>query len=195
MTISRKEQILENLINSAPFEGWNDKTLEKAAKEVTGDEKYAYIDFPEGISEAANYFIEINDGEMEKALSSMSITQLRIRDRIKAIVMVRLLQYEKHKEAVRKLVAFYALPQNAGKALTNISNTVSKMWYAAGDTSSDFNYYTKRMLLAGVYTSTLLYWLSDESDNYKETEKFLARRIENVMSIQQLKKKAREIFA
>lgn len=36
---------------------------------------------------------------------------------------------------------------------------VDDIWYWAGDRSTDFNWYTKRALLAGIYTSTgLLIW-------------------------------------
>jgi ubiquinone biosynthesis protein COQ9 len=61
------------------------------------------------------------------------------------------------------------------------------MWYAAGDTSTDFNFYTKRATLAGVYSSTLLYWLNDRSPGSEATWGFLDRRIDDVMKIEKLK--------
>ena len=61
------------------------------------------------------------------------------------------------------------------------------MWYAAGDTSTDFNFYTKRATLAGVYSSTLLYWLNDRSPGGEATWGFLDRRIDDVMKIEKLK--------
>ena len=45
--------------------------------------------------------------------------------------------------------------------------TVDAMWRAAGDTSTDFNFYTKRGILAGVYGSTAMRWFNDTSDGRK----------------------------
>ena len=60
----------------------------------------------------------------------------------------------------------------------------SAIWYAVGDYSTDWNYYSKRAILASVYGSTLMYWLSDKGDDsgdYPETWAFLDRRIDNVL--------------
>ena len=61
------------------------------------------------------------------------------------------------------------------------------MWRAVGDTSTDFNFYTKRGILAGVYSATLLRWFTDQSADESETSKFLADRIENVMTFEKVK--------
>ena len=66
-------------------------------------------------------------------------------------------------------LALLSLPFNAGLALKLLYKTVDAMWYAAGDTSTDFNFYTKRATLAGVYSSTLLYWLNDRSPGSEAT--------------------------
>jgi ubiquinone biosynthesis protein COQ9 len=68
------------------------------------------------------------------------------------------------------------------------------MWRAIGDTSTDFNFYTKRGILAAVYSSTLLRWFSDSSIDGAPTEQFLADRIENVMQFEKIKAKAKEAF-
>jgi ubiquinone biosynthesis protein COQ9 len=65
------------------------------------------------------------------------------------------------------------------------------MWYAAGDKSTDFNFYTKRATLAGVYSATLLYWLNDRSAGSEATWAFLDRRIDNVMAFEKLKSQVR----
>jgi ubiquinone biosynthesis protein COQ9 len=91
---------------------------------------------------------------------------------------------------VRRLLAFLVLPHHAGLALQATGRTTSAIWYAAGDESADFSFYTKRGLLAPVLVSTTLYWLSDEGDgagDYPETWKFLDRRIGDVLKILPLK--------
>jgi ubiquinone biosynthesis protein COQ9 len=112
---------------------------------------------------------------------------MKIRARITHALRLRLELQTKHREAVRKLVSFYALPHHAHHSLRACYATVDNIWHAIGDTSTDFNFYTKRLTLAAVYSSTLLIWLSDESLGQQATWDFLDRRIENVMQIEKAK--------
>ena len=104
-------------------------------------------------------------------------------DRVATAVRVRLEALGPHREAVSRGLAFLALPHNAALGTRCLYRTVDAIWYAAGDTATDYNFYTKRLLLAGVYTSTLLFWLNDRSEGYAQTWAFLDRRIGEVMRI------------
>src|SRR4029077_14179482 len=95
------------------------------------------------------------------------------------------------REAARRALALLALPLNAGLGLKLLYRTVDAMWYAAGDTSADFNFYTKRAILAGVYSSTLLYWLNDRAEGSEATWSFLDRRIDDVMKFEKFKDRVR----
>ena len=66
------------------------------------------------------------------------------------------------------------------------------MWRAVGDTSTDFNFYSKRAILAGVYSSTMMRWFTDQSAGESETHAFLDARIENVMQFEKFKAQVRE---
>lgn len=189
-----KEEILSNLLKECVFDGWTNKTLEKSAEKSGLNKDYAHVAFPDGALGAALFYIAGIDDEMEKNYKKQKADKLKIREKIAMAVTTRLKLYAKNREAVRKIVAFMSLPQNAGAAVKSLSETVSKMWYLAGDNSTDYNYYTKRFLLGGVYSSTLLYWLNDKSENYADTEAFLMRRIEDVMQIQKLRGKAESFF-
>jgi ubiquinone biosynthesis protein COQ9 len=132
------------------------------------------------------------DDALEKALGKHKLKDMKIRDRIKTAVLTRLQLNEPHKEVVRRTVGYLALPPNAPLSAKCLWRTVDLMWRMAGDTSTDYNYYTKRMILGGVYSTTLITWLNDSSENHVETEAFLNRRIENVMEFEKLKAKVRE---
>ena len=82
-----------------------------------------------------------------------------------------------------------ALPHHIGKASQLLYATVNAIWYYAGDTSTDYNFYTKRALLAWVYSSTFLYWLQDDSEDHHKTWMFLDRRIEEVLTLPKLPKR------
>src|SRR6185312_15228448 len=65
----------------------------------------------------------------------------------------------------------------AAPAARLIYETVDGIWYAAGDTATDFSFYTKRAILAGIYSAALLYWLDDRSEDFSETRAFIDRRL------------------
>ena len=112
---------------------------------------------------------------------------MKIREKIRALVWHRLEIMGPAREAVRRALAILAMPQNLPLALRISWRTADLMWRIAGDTSTDFNHYTKRMTLGAVYGSTLLVWLDDQSEGWSETAAFLDRRIDDVMQFEKLK--------
>jgi ubiquinone biosynthesis protein COQ9 len=112
---------------------------------------------------------------------------MKIREKIRSLVWRRLEIQAPAREALRRALAILAMPQNVPLALRISWRTADLMWRIAGDTSTDFNHYTKRMTLAAVYGSTLVAWLDDQSDGFAETAAFLDRRIDDVMQIEKWK--------
>lgn len=188
-----QNQILDAALPAIVFDGWTLATLEKAAESnglTAFDVKRA---FPNGVADAIAYFSARADEEMLATLTAeYDLPKMKIRERIASAVMVRLRANSHHREAVRRALGYYAMPWNAPAGLQALYATVDAMWRAAGDTSTDYNFYSKRALLAGVFTSTVHVWLDDTSDDLSDTEAFLRRRIENVMEIEKLKAKARD---
>lgn len=183
--------LLEAALSMVPFEGWNIRTLEKAAHQSGYDAGALERAFPNGVEDMLAYFSQEMDRRMLEKLAEQDLPAMKIRQRIAAAVRARLEALEPYKEAERRAIAYFAaLPTRAPQSLNQLWRTVDEMWHAAGDTSTDFNYYTKRWLLSKVWTTTLLYWLSDTSEGHADTWAFLDRRIENVMQIQKWKAKA-----
>ncbi len=191
---NKKDLILKEALKIVPFDGWSQKTLAAAARDAGLEPGYEEIAFPQGISELVAYFLAHLDEEMANRLNDENIISLKVRERVTKAVKTRLLVAEKYKLAIHKTVAFFAMPQNSIQATKSLWHTVDKIWYIAGDKSADFNHYTKRIMLAGVYSSTLLYWLADKSDDHSKTWEFLDRRIGNVMQINTLKDKVSRLW-
>lgn len=188
-----QSKILDAALPAVAFDGWTLGTLEAAAKSVgltPFDVKRA---FPGGVVEAINLFAERANEQMLAALPADYAT-LKIRERIAVAVMTRLRQQLPHREAVRRSIAVYAMPWNAFEGMKQNYALVDAIWRAAGDTSTDYNFYTKRLILGKVYATTLSVWLDDQTPNLAETEAFLRRRIENVMQFEKFKAKTKEQF-
>jgi ubiquinone biosynthesis protein COQ9 len=135
------------------------------------------------------------DVEMEKRLAKAKLPALKIRERIIKAVETRLDIVRPNKDAARRASAFLTLPPHAALGARLLYRSVDSMWRTAGDTSTDFNFYTKRAILAGVYTSTLVRWFNDDSADESVTREFLAARIENVMQFEKFKAEMKERFA
>lgn len=186
-----RRDLLAAALTHVPFDGWSEVSLRKAAEDCGVDIGQAHLAFPR-ITDLVCAFIQMADQAMLANLETQDLPSMRVRERIAAAVQARIEAVMQYREAERRAVAFMALPGNAVEGLKSLQNTVDLMWRAAGDTSTDFNFYTKRFILAGVYTSTLLYWLSDVSEDYAETWSFLDRRIDDVMKIEKCKAEFRE---
>jgi ubiquinone biosynthesis protein COQ9 len=191
----KQQEILKEALELVPFDGWTNATLHVASAHAGFEPEYAQIAFAGGVSELVDFFLRELDEQMAEELKTPEFTTMRIRDKIELAIKTRLQIAEKHKGVIRKTASFYANPFHAIHAAPSLYKTVDAIWYAAGDTSSDFNFYTKRTSLAGVYSSTLLYWLKDRSPDHQKTWEFLSRRIDNVMQINKIKAKTSGVFS
>lgn len=190
-----QQKILAAALPHVVFDGWTMATLERGAREAGLATAEAQQAFPGGVMEAIEAHSHASDEAMIDTLrNDYSLATMKVRERIATCVMVRLRRATPEREAVRRALAHVMLPWNAPKGLAMLHRTVDAMWREAGDTSTDWNYYSKRMLLGKVYMTTLYAWLDDESHDLRDTEAFLARRIESVMQIEKAKGKARQAY-
>jgi ubiquinone biosynthesis protein COQ9 len=129
---------------------------------------------------------------MERRMKDGKIDALSIREKIALAVKLRIAVMRPHKEAARRAAAFLTLPMHAALGAKLLYRASDSVWRAIGDTSTDFNFYTKRGILSGLLSATMFRWFNDTSENDKATMDFLQARIENVMQMETLKSKMRE---
>ena len=171
----------------AVFDGWTEKAVDSAAAELGIDQAQARLAFPKDAPHMIDAWIEGVDAAMTAHFTPDVVSAMRVSQRIRAMIWFRLETTGPAREAVRSALSILAMPQNAALGLRTGWNSADLMWRMAGDTSTDFNHYTKRMTLGAVYGSTLLVWLDDESEGWSETAAFLDRRIEGVMKFEKAK--------
>ena len=181
-----RDAIMDAAIAHVPFDGWGREAAIRGAEDIGLDAAAAMRAFPDGARDMIAWHLRMADRRMAEALAEMDLASMKIRERIATAVRVRLEQNAQHREAIRKAMAFLALPQNAPMAAQALYRTVDEMWFQAGDTATDWNFYSKRALLAGVYSSTVLFWLNDKSEGFRDTWAFLDRRIADVMKVPKL---------
>ncbi|MSO89277.1 MAG: COQ9 family protein [Rhodospirillaceae bacterium] len=175
--------VLDAALVHVPFEGWTETALIAGARDAGFDAAMALRVFPGGVNEAIEWMSLRADRRAMAALEARDLSKMRVRDRVTLAVRTRIEMEGPHREAARRTLTILAAPMNAPLGLKLLFRTVDALWYAAGDTATDFNFYTKRALLAGVYAATSLYWLDDRSENSAESWAFLDRRIGEVMQV------------
>lgn len=182
-----KQAILNESMKLIPFEGWSITAMREASIACNLDENFHKILFPLGPIELFTFFIEQLDFEMKKELEKLPLKEMKVKEKIFQAIRIRLSLSLPYKFALKRAISFLLLPQNLTQSCKLNWRTADVIWAAIGDTSTDFNYYTKRAILGAVYSSTLLFWVNDHSENQVKTEEFLRRRIDNALSIGKIK--------
>lgn len=172
------------------FDGWSEATFRAAVGDIGMDVDPARLVCPRGSVDLAVAYHRSGDAAMFEALAAAGLADMKIRERVSFAVHARLDAGDK--ETVRRGAALFALPQHAPEGAALIWGTADAIWTALGDNSEDVNWYTKRATLAGVYASTVLFWLGDHSPDDQATWEFLDRRIEDVMQIEKIKAQVRD---
>ena len=172
---------------NAAFDGWTPEAVAMAATSAEIDPDIARLAFKGGAMDMIDAWIAWTDAEMARQLPPEKLDAMKIREKIQAMIEARLAVAAPDKEALRRAMAVQAMPQNLPRTAKIAWRTADRMWRMAGDTATDYNHYTKRAILTGVYGSTLAVFLDDDSEDYAETRAFLARRIENVMQFEKAK--------
>ena len=172
---------------NAVFDGWTRVAVDSAAAQLKVDPAQARLAFPKDPAGMVDAYIQGVDREMEKRLPPENLAGMKIREKIRTLVWTRLQIMGGAREAVRNALSILAMPQNVPLGMRIGWRSADLMWRLAGDTSTDFNHYTKRMTLGAVYASTLLAWLDDDSGGWSDTADFLDRRIDNVMQFEKWK--------
>ncbi|HYG28584.1 MAG TPA: COQ9 family protein [Allosphingosinicella sp.] len=171
----------------AAFDGWSDEALAMAARELGVPAARARIVFPAGPVQMIDAWFDSIDVAMLEAFPPERIAAMKIRERIRELVLFRFQRMLPHREALRRAFAILAQPQNVPAAAKLAWRAADRMWRVAGDLATDYNYYTKRALLTGVYGSTSLVFVDDSSEDLADTRAFLGRRIDDVMRIEKVK--------
>ena len=172
---------------NAVFDGWGHAAVDAAADQLGIDRAQARLAMPKTQAGLIDIYVQAVDRALDAYFTEERLAGLKIREKIRQLVWQRLEIMGPAREAVRRALAILAMPQNVPLGVRISWRSVDQMWRIVGDTSTDFNHYTKRMTLGAVYASTLLVWLDDNSDGWSETASFLDRRIDDVMKFEKWK--------
>jgi ubiquinone biosynthesis protein COQ9 len=174
---------LSAALKHIPSTGWVDSAITKAAATLGVDNALIPFVFPNGVNDLVQMFHNMVEAETEARIRANHLfPALKIRQKIAFGVKTRLQILAPHRDSVRRLYGWAAMPANTPPALRLLWASADRLWWLAGDTATDYNHYTKRLLLAQLMERTQLFWLNDTSKSHTDTWMYLDERIENVLS-------------
>ena len=185
------EKLVLGMLLNIPFDGLQWEALYRAAEDLkiyknplTNENKIELKNFFENdLVNTIKAFNDYLDDKMEDSFSKTKKNKQRTPEKIKSLILSRISASLDFKDGIVSSLGFMSLPQNSKPSLKMLYNTCDRIWRVSGDQSTDFSFYTKRLILSGVYSSTLMYWIQDDTGDLKNTEDFLNRRLEDVSKI------------
>jgi ubiquinone biosynthesis protein COQ9 len=185
-----RDAALRATLPHVPRLGWTAAALRAGLADLGEPPEAVEWLFPGGPIEAVEAWCDLADREMEAAARAENLVALRIPDRIRRVLLLRLEQAEPHREAVRRALALQSLPWHLPSALRTVARTADAIWAAAGDTAADLSWVTRRATVSAVYGATLAFWLTDHEPGFPATRAFLDRRLADLARLQRPRKAA-----
>lgn len=190
-----RDAAIDALLPLIPFEGWTLAALRHGLRDAGLEAEDADLLFPGGTLDMIEAHSDLADRRMAAAVDDPEFVAQRLPAKVRGLIAVRLEQSEGDRDAIRRALGILALPRNTMLAAALVGRTVDTIWYAAGDRSADFSWYTKRAILAAVYGTTLLYWLRDYGEDDAATLEFLDRRLAGVGRFGKAKARVQQALA
>ena len=191
--ILKRKEILKISKKYIVRDGWNEGLFESISKNSKFNIKEILILFPEGYLSLLKFYLKELDTHMVLNAKNINLIRMKTHIRIREIILLKLKNNQDEKNVIKRTYYTLLLPHHSKLALKSLYNTVDQIWFIAGDKSTDFNFYSKRFILATIYSSVILYWINNQ--DFKKTTKFLDKQIRKGSKITQTKNKVKNIFS
>ena len=181
----KKEDILKKVKKIVSIEGWSSDIFLKLQKQNIKKSDLFYF-YPDGYKNLLEYALQDINEKLENKLKKINLINFPINKRIKKILLLRFDILNEDKEFYKKTFNHLLLPTNNNISKKSLYNSVNIMWYLAGDNSTDFNFYTKRLILSGIYINALFVFFSKDM---KYVEKNLDKNLKKISKIPKIKER------
>ncbi|KAK3058366.1 Ubiquinone biosynthesis protein coq9, mitochondrial [Extremus antarcticus] len=175
--------ILSSALAHVPIHGFTQEALTLGAKDA------GYLDissnlFPKGTFDLVKYHlvsqrlglkdrIQFPDENFGVGRKVRNLILERLRANVDTGIVTRW----------QEALAIMSLAENIPASLRELGALADEMWFLAGDTAVDASWYTKRASLSGIYAAAEIYQTTDQSTEYRDTEQFLDRRLEELRTV------------
>ena len=180
-----KDKLLKNLLSNV--EQLNFSRI-KDLDFVRKDKQLRYFDDKEISIMIIEYFLEQNKASIQKQSAKVKKIN-RTTLKIHSLLSHQLHKDLKHKDFFKKVFMFLSLEKNFPTILDYFFSMSSNMWSIAGDTSTDINYYSKRVILCKVYSKIFIKLITVHNYDASMIEEDIHNELNKVKKFNELKSK------
>ena len=167
--------------------GLNKNSLENISKRYGLNINEIELLFPEGNIDLIKFTLEQLNKELEEYCKKIDLIRLPVHKRIKKVLLSKISLMNKNKLFYRSIFLNLLIPKKNFSLSNQLYNSVDQIWFIAGDSSTDFNFYTKRLILSGIYSRVILFFFNN--NNQEELENVLDESLKRVSKIPEIKSK------
>ena len=167
--------------------GLNKNSLENISKRYGLNINEIELLFPEGNIDLIKFTFEQLNKELEEYCKKIDLIRLPVHKRIKKVLLSKISLMNKNKLFYRSIFLNLLIPKKNFSLSNQLYNSVDQIWFIAGDSSTDFNFYTKRLILSGIYSRVILFFFNN--NNQEELENILDESLKRVSKIPEIKSK------
>lgn len=167
--------------------GFTQNILANISKKYGLDINETELLFPEGNNDLIKFALEQLNSELEEYCRKIDLIRLPTHKRIKKVLLSKVALMNKNKLFYRSIFLNLLIPKKNFSLSSQLYNSVDQIWFIAGDSSTDFNFYTKRLILSIIYSRVMLFFFNN--NNQEELENILDESLQRVSKIPEIKSK------
>ena len=185
--LKKRSEVLEYAKVLTSKKGLTQNILKDISVQYELDLNELELLFPEGNSDLIKFALKQLNNELEDYCKKIDLIRLPVHKRVRKILLSKIYLMNKYKSFYKNIFINLFIPKKNLSLPSQLYNSVDQIWFIAGDSSVDFNFYTKRLILSGIYSRVMLFFLNN--DNQGELESLLDDNLKRVSKIPEIKSK------
>ena len=185
--LKKRQEVLKFAKAFVSEKGLTKNCLENISKKYRLNTDETDLLFPQGNIDLIKFALEQLNNDLEVYCRQIDLIRLPIHKRIRKVLLSKISLMNKDKPFYRTIFLNLLIPKKNFSLSSQLYNSVDQLWFIAGDSSTDFNFYTKRLILSGIYSRVMLFFFNN--NNQEELENILDESLKRVSKIPEIKSK------
>lgn len=170
--------------------GWSEGAMIAGARDA-GLSPAIVGSFPRKEASLVEFFMdECLQNLIDRIDTGEELQNLAPSERISKLVRMRLEMQAPYISKWPQALSIQAHPSNVATSFKQRAMLLDEIWHAAGDDGSDIDWYVKRTVLGGIYSTTEIYMLTDSSPDFRDTWAFLDNRVKDAFDLKKTMQEA-----